>query len=152
MGIKLITKNKKAYFNYEIKEKFEAGIQLLGSEVKSIKSGQVNISDAFIKIIGGEAFLWNADVAKYRYSSIEGYDPFRSRKLLLKKTELRELQRKAESDRMTIVPLSIFLARGMVKLEIGLGKGKRSYEKKKRVKERDLERELHREKRSFMVK
>ncbi|MCA9376987.1 SsrA-binding protein SmpB [Candidatus Nomurabacteria bacterium] len=152
MGIKLITKNKKAYFNYEIKEKYEAGIQLLGSEVKAIKSGQVNISDSFVKIIGGEAFLWNADIPKYKYATVEGYDPFRSRKLLLKRAELRELQRKAESDRMTIVPLSVFLARGMVKLEIGLGKGKRSYEKKKRIKERDLERELHRERRSFMVK
>ena len=152
MGIRLITKNKKAYFNYEIKEKYEAGIQLLGSEVKAIKSGQVNISDSFVKIIGGEAFLWNADIPKYKYATVEGYDPFRSRKLLLKRAELRELQRKAESDRMTIVPLSVFLARGMVKLEIGLGKGKRSYEKKKRIKERDLERELHRERRSFMVK
>lgn len=74
MGIKLITKNKKAYFNYEIKEKYEAGIQLLGSEVKAIKSGQVNISDSFVKIIGGEAFLWNADIPKYKYATVEGYD------------------------------------------------------------------------------
>lgn len=147
MKTKLITKNKKAYFNYEILETLEAGISLLGMEVKSIKGGQINIGDSYIQINDGEAYLWNAQISKYRYSDAPSYDSLRKRKLLLKRKEIEYLENKSKASRLTIVPLSVYLKRGMVKIGIGLVKGKKKHEKKHKLKERQLERDLHRDKR-----
>lgn len=152
MSIKIISKNKRAYFDYEILEEFEAGIALAGAEVKSVKNSQVNLADSFVRFEGDQAYLWNANIAMYKHAYDPSYDPLRSRKLLLKKGEIDMLQSKVKQARLTVVPLKVYLSRGLVKLSIGLVRGKKQYEKKLKIKERDLDRELHREKRVHMVK
>ena len=152
MSRKVINKNKKAFFNYEIRDRVEAGVVLTGAEVKAIKNSQINLNDSFVKIEKGEAWLWNAEIPQYKFSDLDEYDPRRTRKLLLKKKEIDWLQSKVDQKRLTIVPLLVYLTRGKVKIEIGLGKGKKSYDKKRKLKEKDLERELHREKRRYMIK
>lgn len=152
IGAKLISQNKKAYFDYQILEEFEAGIVLTGAEVKAVKSGQINLRDSFVRISEHTSILWNADISKYRYSSDSSYDPLRSRKLLLKKSEIDYLATKSRSSRLTIIPLKVYLRRGRVKVLIGLAKGRKSYEKKAKERGRDLDRELHREKRKYMIK
>ena len=149
----LIHKNRKAYFNYEIIETFDAGIVLTGAEVKSTKNGQINLRDAFVRFDDNEeAWLWNSEITKYKYSSDKDYDSKRSRKLLLHKKEIMRIMMKSKEARLTIVPTKAFLQRGRIKIQIGLAKGKKQHEKKEKVKERDLKRELHREKRQYMVK
>jgi len=143
--------NKKAFFDYVVLETIEAGMVLNGSEVKSIFGGQVNLVNSFIKIDNGELWLWNADITKYKFSSEKNYDSFRSRKLLVQKKEIYRLESKMKQGRLTLIPLKIYSVKSRIKLEIGLCKGKKVYEKKMADKERDLKRELHREKRSLMI-
>jgi SsrA-binding protein len=144
-------KNKKAFFNYEVSDPFEAGIVLTGAEVKSIKSGRINLSDAYVKIIGGEPWLVNADIPRYKYDGREGYDSKRSRKLLIKKNEILSIEQKLNQKNLTLIPLSVYTTRGKVKVEVGFGKGRKRHEKRKREKERDLDRELLYEKRKYMI-
>lgn len=143
--------NKKAYFNYEIKDSFEAGIALTGAEVKSIRSGRCNLSDAYVKILNDELWLINADIARYKYDGREGYDSNRSRKLLIKRFEIERLKSKVKQDRVVLVPLSIYSKRNIIKLEVGLGVGKKKYQKKNLEKDRDVKREMARVKRKYMV-
>ena len=143
--------NKKARFDYEILESFEVGIVLLGMEVKSVKSGRVNISDAFVKIIGDELWLVNADITKYQYASGDHYDSKRTRKLLIKRNQLDKLESKMKQGNLTLIPLSIYTVRGYVKVEIGLARGKKYHEKRKAEKERDMDRDLLYESRKFVV-
>jgi len=143
--------NKKATFNYEIIESFEAGIMLTGAEVKSIKDNRANLTDSFVKIIGGELYLVNADIPKYRYDGRQNYDPRRSRKLLVKKSELVQIQSKMKSKHSILIPLSMYETRGMIKVEVGLGRGRKKHEKKNREKEKDLNRELLYESRKYVV-
>ena len=143
--------NKKARFDYEILESFEVGIVLLGMEVKSVKSGRVNISDAFVKIIGDELWLVNADITKYQYASDDHYDSKRTRKLLIKRNQLDRLKSKMKQGNLTLIPLSIYTVRGYVKVEIGLARGKKYHEKRKAEKERDMDRDLLYESRKFVV-
>lgn len=143
--------NKKASFNYDILERFEAGIILAGAEVKSIKSGRANLGDSYVKIIGNELYLVNTDIPKYKYSSEEGYDSKRSRKLLVKKAELVKLDSKLKQGKLTLLPLSLYVTRGKVKVEVGVGRGRKDYEKKDREKERTLDRELLHESRKYVV-
>ena len=143
--------NKKAYFNYEIKDSFEAGIALTGAEVKSIRSGRCNLSDAYVKILNDELWLINADIAKYKYDGSEDYDSNRSRKLLIKRFEIERLKSKVKQDRVVLVPLSIYSKRNIIKLEVGLGVGKKKYQKKNLEKDRDVKREMARVKRKYMV-
>jgi len=143
--------NKKARFDYEILESFEVGILLLGMEVKSVKSGRVNISDAFVKIIGDELWLVNADITKYQYASDDHYDSKRTRKLLIKRNQLDKLESKMKQGNLTLIPLSIYTVRGYVKVEIGLARGKKYHEKRKAEKERDMDRDLLYESRKFVV-
>lgn len=143
--------NKKASFNYEILERFEAGIILTGAEVKSIKSGRANLGDSYVKIIGNELYLVNTDIPKYKYSSEEGYDSKRSRKLLVKREELVKLDSKLKQGKLTLLPLSLYVTRGKVKVEVGVGRGRKDYEKKNRDKERTLDRELLHESRKYVV-
>jgi SsrA-binding protein len=144
-------KNKKAFFNYEISDPFEAGIVLTGAEVKSIKSGRINLSNAYVKIIGGELWLVGADIPRYKYDGSEEYDSQRSRKLLVKKKELVQIESKLRQKSLTLVPLSVYTTRGKVKVEVGYGKGRKRHEKKAREKDKDLERELLYQKRKYMV-
>ena len=143
--------NKKARFDYEILESLEVGIVLLGMEVKSVKSGRVNISDAFVKIIGDELWLVNADITKYQYASDDHYDSKRTRKLLIKRNQLDKLESKMKQGNLTLIPLSIYTVRGYVKVEIGLARGKKYHEKRKAEKERDMDRDLLYESRKFVV-
>jgi SsrA-binding protein len=143
--------NKKAYRNYEILDSFEAGIVLEGSEVKSIKSGRSNLSDAYVKFLGEELWLVNADIAQYSHDGREDYDSKRSRKLLVKRSQIDELKVKMRQGRLTLVPLSIYTTRNLIKVQVGLCKGKRSYQKKEVEKERDVKREMARIKRKHMV-
>lgn len=144
-------KNKKAFFNYEISDTFETGIVLSGSEVKSIKSGRMNFSDAYVKIVGGELWLVGADIPKYQFDGSMEYDPKRSRKLLVKKRELLDIESKLKQKNLTLIPVSVYTTRGKIKVEVGYGKGRKRYEKKERLKEKDQKRELLYEKRKFMV-
>lgn len=144
-------KNKKAYFDYEILDTLEVGISLLGSEVKSIKSGQIQLGESFVKIESGQMVLWNANITLYKYSQDKEYNPLRTRQLIAHKNEIYRLESKMKQGNLTLVPLRVYQTRGKVKLEIGLAKGRKKFEKKNREMERDLNRELHREKRELMV-
>ena len=151
MAIKVIAKNKRAFFDYELIDTYEAGIRLTGAEVKSVKNGGISINESFIKSIDGQLHLWNATIQPYKHAYDPDYDPGRARPLLLKKREMRTLAQKSEAERLTIIPIKVYLSHGLVKLEIASAKGKKKHEKQRRIKERELDRELHREKRKFMV-
>lgn len=146
-----MVENKKAHRSYEVKDTLEAGIALTGAEVKSIRDNRVNISNAFVKVMGGELWLINAEITKYKYSSLERYDSTRSRKLLVKRNELNSLQSKSKQGGLTLIPLKLYFVRGRAKVLIALARGRKAYEKKALEKERSLEREFHREKRKYMV-
>jgi SsrA-binding protein len=143
--------NKKAYHNYSIEDSFEAGIVLTGAEVKSIRSGRCNLSDAYVKFLGNELWLVNADIAKYKYDGREDYDSNRSRKLLVKRSQIDKLRGKIKQGRLSLIPLSIYTIRNLIKVEVGIGKGKRKYEKKNVEKERDVKRQMARIRREHMV-
>lgn len=143
--------NKKARFNYEIVESFEAGIVLTGAEVKSIKGGRVNLTDSFVKIMNGDLYLVNTEIPQYKYSSDEFYDSRRSRKLLVKRKELIQIESKLKAKNLVLVPLSIYTKGKVVKVEVAFGRGKKRHEKKERERERDLDRELLYENRKYVV-
>lgn len=147
-----MNKNRKAYFNYEIRDTVEAGVVLTGAEAKSVKDNRVNIGNAFVREMKGELWLINADIAKYKFSGDMKYDNTRSRKLLVSRQEREQLVAKSKQGGLTLVPLKIYVKRGLVKVLIGLAKGRKRHEKKLREKERDLKRSLHTEKRKYMVK
>lgn len=137
--------NKKAIYEYTIAERFEAGVSLTGAEVKSIKGGHAQLTGSFVRIIGSEAYLVNAQIFPYMYARPEGYDPKRTRKLLLHKTELIRLKSKLEGANLTLVPLSWYTKGPLVKLEVGLARGKKQYEKREVKRKEDQRRELERD-------
>jgi SsrA-binding protein len=147
-----MNKNRKAYFNYDIKDTVEAGVVLTGAEAKSVKDNRVDIKDAFVRQLGGELWLINANIARYKFSGDIKYDPTRSRKLLVKRHEMESLISKTKQGGLTLIPLKIYSKRGLVKVLVGIARGKKIHEKRLRQKERDLERSLDREKREYMVK
>ena len=140
--MKLIAQNKKARHDYFIEESFEAGIQLVGSEIKSIRLGKVGFNDAFVTFKEGEAFLHNMHIAKYEFSNRFNHDETRMRKLLLHKKEIFKLFSKTREQGYTIIPLKIYLKDGLAKLEIGLAKGKKDYDKRESSKEKDTDMRL----------
>lgn len=133
--------NKTAQLQYKIEEKVEAGIVLLGSEVKAVKGGFVDISGSYVKILGSEAYLINAKIFPYKFSRLENYDEARTRKLLLHKREVIALKSRLTQGNFTLTPLSLYTKDGLIKLEIALVRGKKQHEKKRALKERDLKRE-----------
>ena len=137
--------NKKAYFDYEIIEKFETGIALVGSEVKSVRAGRVNLGDSFCFIENGEVFIKNCRISAYDKSTIFPPDELRSRKLLMHKSEIRRLIGKSREKGWAIVPLRIYFKGRLAKVEIALAKGKRAYDKKQTIKERDSRRDMERQ-------
>jgi SsrA-binding protein len=140
-----LIKNKKAYFNYEVVEKFEAGIELLGFEVKSLKNGQGSLEGAHVSVRGGEAFLLNATVPPYQVANTpDDYEPDRRRRLLLHKKEIESLVGTEKQKGLTIVPLSVYNKGGKIKVEIGIAKGKKKHDKRETIKKRDTEREIGR--------
>ena len=141
---KLIIKNKKAYYEYSILEKVVAGIQLKGSEVKSVKMNNVNISEAYCFIQNNEIFIKNMHISEHKQGGVHNnHEPFRDRKLLLKKKEILSLSEKVKQKGLTIIPLEVILSKtGFIKIEIGLAKGKNLYDKSQSIKLRDLDREI----------
>ncbi len=137
--------NKTALSRFAIEEKYEAGIELLGSEVKAIRLGHMDITSSYVKIISGQAYLVNGKIFPYKFSRIEGYQEDRTRKLLLHKKELLTLKNKLETGKYTLVPLSLYLKHGIFKVEVGLAKGKKDHEKDKDSKRRAIERARSRE-------
>jgi SsrA-binding protein len=143
---KIIAKNKKAFFNYELLEKFEAGISLLGSEVKSIREGRISLKESYAEVKDGEVFLLHCHISPYEAANRFNHDPRRERKLLLHRREIKRLTGKIKEKGLTLVPIKVLInAKGKVKVEISLAKGKRTYQKKEVIKERDLQREVRAE-------
>lgn len=143
--IKTIAENKKARFNYFIEENIECGIVLEGTEVKSVKAGNLSFPDAFAEIINGEVWVRNLHIAEYSYSSLFNHNPDRPKKLLLHKEEIKRLIRKTEEKGYTLIPISIHLSKGRVKLNLGICKGKKLFDKRDTIRSRDVDRELRRD-------
>lgn len=144
MGLKVVATNRKAKHEYFLLDTYEAGIVLKGSEIKSIRARQISIAQAYVSTDGQEAWLMNAHIAPYNEASRFNHDPLRSRKLLLHRSEIRKLYEKVRLKGATIVPLSVYLKDGMAKVEIALAKGKKHYDKRAEIAERDAQRELDR--------
>ena len=144
-GHKIITENRKARFDYHILESFEAGLVLTGAEIKSIRTGEITVNEAYVRPQAGELFLLNAYIKPYAHSGDKEYDPRRPRKLLLHRKEILKLTRELETKGTTIVPLKIYLKGGRAKIEIALGKGKAAPDKRQDIKKREADREVARE-------
>ncbi|MEI7904401.1 MAG: SsrA-binding protein SmpB [Candidatus Firestonebacteria bacterium] len=137
-----IAANRKAGFNYFITEKYEAGIVLTGTEVKSVRDGKVDLKDSFAGLDNGELFLYNMHISPYIFGSYSNTDPLRKRKLLLHRTEINRLSGRLSQGNLTIVPLRIYLKGNIIKLEVGLAKSKRSFDKRESIKKKETEREI----------
>ena len=142
MGEKLICNNKKAYHDYFIEEKFEAGMVLQGTEVKSLRMGRATMGDSFAMVKSGEAFLHNLHISPYDFGNRENHDPERMRKLLLHKKEIVKLFSKVREQGYSIVPLRLYFKDGLVKVEMGLAKGKKLYDKREDMKKKDHTRDI----------
>lgn len=144
MGIKIITENKKARFDYQIGEKFEAGIALKGSEIKSIRNQTPSIQEAYIAFMGDEVFLQKSKISPYQASSYNNHEPERLRKLLLNRSEINKILTGITEKGMACIPLKMYFKNGLIKLEIALGKGKNKGDKRQSIKRRDANREMER--------
>ena len=143
-GSKLIAQNKKAYHDYFVDEKYEAGIALYGTEVKSVRAGAVNLKDSYCEIDGGELFAIGFHISPYEKGNIFNKDPFRVRKLLLHKKEINKLSGRIKQDGLTLIPLSLYFKKQYVKVELGLCKGKKLYDKRETIAKRDAKRDIDR--------
>lgn len=144
-SIKLIANNKKAFHEYFIEEKLEAGISLAGTEVKSVRQGKVSIKEAYVDIKNGEAFICGMNISPYEKGNIFNKDPLRIRKLLLHKTEIRRLDQSLARQGYTIVPLEVYLKKGRVKVQIGLARGKKLYDKRETESKKSQQREAEKD-------
>ncbi len=142
--MEIVSTNKKARFNYEIIEKIEAGIALKGTEVKSIRNRNVSIGESYAQIKDDEVFLHNLHISPYEQGNRENHDPIRVRKLLLHKHEIKKLVAKTQQKGLSLVPLSIYLRKGKIKVELGIGRGKRLVDKRESIKKKTIEREIER--------
>jgi SsrA-binding protein len=142
--VKIICKNRKARFNFEIEDTFEAGIVLQGSEVKSLQAGKANLGDSYAKIVKGELFLVDAHISPYEQANRQNHDPLRDRKLLMHKREIRKLFGKVAERGFSLIPLKLYFKDGKVKVELALAKGKKAYDKREALKKKDQRRELER--------
>ncbi|MGR3304356.1 MAG: SsrA-binding protein SmpB [Candidatus Scalindua sp.] len=142
--MEIVSTNKKARFNYEIIEKIEAGIALKGTEVKSIRNRNVSIGESYAQIKENEVFLHNLHISPYEQGNRENHDPIRVRKLLLHKREIKKLAAKTQQKGLSLIPLSIYLRKGKIKVELGIGRGKRLVDKREAIKKKTIEREIGR--------
>ena len=149
MDVKTVSTNRKARFEYFLQESFEAGLELKGTEIKSIRKGQISLQEAYVRTDGRQAWLVGAHVAPYEHASAYQHAPDRERKLLLHKREIRELWDAVRIKGMTIVPVRVYLKAGRVKLEIAIAKGKKQYDKRESIKQKDIAREESREERRY---
>lgn len=144
-GFKLIANNKKAYFDYFIEDKFEAGIALYGTEIKSLRMGKCSIKEAYVRIEKGEVFICGMHISPYEKGNIFNKDPLRSRKLLLHRSEINKLSGKLSEQGYTIAPLQVYLKGSLIKVEIGLAKGKKLYDKRQDIAKKDQRREAEKD-------
>jgi len=144
LGIKQVAQNKKAYHEYFIEEKYEAGIELAGTEVKSIRQGRINLKDSFCAVKNGELFVHGMHISPYEQGNIFNKDPVRARRLLMHKKEILKLHARVKQDGLTLVPLSVYFKDSRVKVEIGLAKGKKLYDKRDSAAAKDARREMDR--------
>ena len=144
LGVKPVASNRKAFHDYFIEERYEAGIELAGTEVKSIRLGNINLRDSFCTVKNGELLVHGVHISPYEKGNIFNRDPDRSRRLLMHKREIRRLQARIQQDGLTLIPLSVYLKDSLVKMEIGLAKGKKLYDKRAASAERDAGREIDR--------
>lgn len=144
-AVKLIANNKKAYFDYFIEDKYEAGIELFGTEVKSLRMGKCSIKESFIRIERGEVYVYGMHISPYEKGNIFNKDPLRVRKLLLHKREIMKLSGEIAQKGYTLVPLSVYLKGSLVKVEVGLAKGKKLYDKRETLAKKDQRREAEKE-------
>lgn len=148
---KKIAENKKARFNYNIEDSIECGIVLEGTEVKSVKSGNISFLDSFAEIINNEVFLKGFHISEYSYSSVFNHNPDRPKKLLLHEDEIKRLKRKVEEKGITLIPLDFYLKNGRVKVNLGLCRGKKMFDKRASIKEKDLNRSMQRDFKSSLI-
>ncbi|MDA3860528.1 MAG: SsrA-binding protein SmpB [Melioribacteraceae bacterium] len=141
---KNITSNRKAFHDYFIERKIEAGIVLLGTEVKALRNGKANLVDAYASIKNDEVWMSNAHIGVYDHGNMNNHDPVRQRKLLLKRSEIKKLDSKIKQKGYSLIPLRVYFSNGKVKIQLGLAKGKKSYDKRETIKEKDAQRDLAR--------
>jgi SsrA-binding protein len=144
MANKIIATNRKAKFEYFLLEHYEAGIALKGSEIKSIRAGQISITEAYVQVNGSNAWLVNANISPYDPASRENHDPIRNRRLLLNRREINEIVEGIQKKGLTVIPVEIYLKDGLAKLNIALAKGKKLYDKRNTIAEREIQREIKR--------
>ena len=142
---KLIAENRKARFNYFVEESYECGIALEGTEVKSVKNGNISFPDAFAEVINGEIWVKNFHISEYSFSSVFNHDPDRPKKRLLHKEEIKRIIRKVDEKGYTLIPLDFYLKNGRVKMTLGICKGKKQFDKRATIKDRDIQRDIQRE-------
>lgn len=143
-GVKVVCRNKRARHDYELSERYEAGIELTGSEVKSLRLGKANLTDAYARVADGEVWLINLHISPYPFATYNNHDPDRKRRLLMHKKEIRKLFGRTQERGLALIPLSIYFKDGWAKVDLALGKGKRSYDKRQTLKRKDAEREMER--------
>ena len=142
---KIIAENRKARFDYFIEDTYECGIALQGTEVKSVKNGNISFPDAFAEIVNGEVWVKNFHISEYSFSSIFNHNPDRAKKLLLHKEEIKRLSRRVDEKGCTLIPLDFYLKNGRVKVTLGVCKGKKQFDKRAAIKDRDVQRDIQRE-------
>lgn len=140
--IKVIATNRKANYEYEILDKYEAGVSLLGTEVKSLREGKANLGEAYAVVQKGEVWLQNFHINEYKYGNINNHDPIRKRKLLFHKREINKIRASLEEKGLTFVPLKIYFKGSLVKVQMGIGRGKKIYDKRESIKKRETERRM----------
>lgn len=145
MDIKIIARNRKAAHDYFLLEKYEAGLVLTGSEIKSIRDGQISIAEAYVRIDNDQAWLVDAHIAPYHFANRLNHDPLRERKLLLNRKEIRQLWNEIRLRGITIIPTLVYLKKGKAKIEIAVAKGKKKYDKREAIAKKDIEREIMRQ-------
>jgi len=150
-GIKIIAQNRKARHDYSIDETYECGIELLGTEVKSFRDGKISFPDAWAEVIKGEIWIRSLNVAENPFSSVFNHDPGRLKRLLLHKDEIKRINRKVEEKGYTLIPLCFYFKKSRVKVELGLCKGKKAYDKRASIRDKDLKRDIEREFRHGMA-
>jgi SsrA-binding protein len=147
MGIKIVATNKKAKFEYFLLENYEAGLELRGSEIKSIRAGRISLTDSYVEVDGKQALLINTHIAPYEQANRYNHDPKRPRRLLLHKREIKELWNSVRQKGVTIIPVKVYLKDGKAKIDIAIAKGKKMYDKRNEIAKRDMQRELERQNR-----
>lgn len=150
LPIKTLAVNRKARFNFSIEDRIECGIELQGTEVKSMRAGKFSFTDAYGRIRDNELYLVGFHIAPYEHGNIFNHEPERERRLLVHKQEIKRLRRRVEERGFTLVPLSVYLKGGMIKLEMGLGRGKKQHDKRQDIKQRDLKRDAERQMREHL--